>query len=191
MIADSFGHDTYTKSFNQLETQCVLIGSGDNKRVYYNNKNNIVFKLFKNKNLLLGELSRYSILSDKNMHFFIPKTKYINEFVLISQFANPIRIIENYSKVVFYHEAYNQDVMDSKIKLLNNNPIVNNNWDTICNRAIGKDGKTPLYNWGIRKNKILLLDFEMINIERTISYLSEQDNRNEFKESLNINNYTS
>jgi hypothetical protein len=31
----------------------------------------------------------------------------------------------------------------------------------------------------------------MINIERTISYLSEQDNRNEFKESLNINNYTS
>jgi hypothetical protein len=191
MIADSFEHNTYTKSFNQLETQCVLIGSGDNKRVYYNNKNNIVFKLFKNKNLLFGELSRYSILSDKNMHFFIPKTKYINEFVLISQFANPIRIIENYSKVVFYPEDYNQDVMDSKIKLLNNNPIVNNNWDIICNRAIGKDGKTPLYNWGIRKNKILLLDFEMINIERTISYLSEQDNRNEFKESLNINNYTS
>ena len=191
MIANSFRQYTYTESLNQLETQCVLIGSGDNKRVYYNNKNNIVFKLFKSKNLLLGELSRYRILADKSMNFFIPKTKYVNEFVCISQFANPIRIIENYSKVVFYPEDYNQDVMDSKIKFLNNNPIVNNNWDIICNRAIGKDGKTPLYNWGIRKNKILLLDFEMINIERTIRYLSEQNNQNKFKEGLCVNKYTS
>jgi len=193
----------YTESFDCLEKHCVLIGTGDNKRVYYNNKNNIVFKLFKNKDYLKGELlNRYKILTDNKINFFVPKSKYINDFVFVSQYANPIKVTNEY-KVNNVPDSdewkdCNFDIYNSKIKLLNKDPIKHshccdcceckNNWDIICDSTQEK-GITSLYNWGIRKNKILLLDFEMVNIERTVSYLSEPGNAEKFQRSLNIYRY--
>tara|TARA_B100000900_G_scaffold370423_1_gene348936 strand:- start:487 stop:1095 length:609 start_codon:yes stop_codon:yes gene_type:complete len=196
----------YTESFDWLETNCELIGTGANKRVYYNNKNDIVFKLFKDKDILYGELvDRYRILTDKKINFFVPKSKYINDFVFVSQYANPIKVTNEY-KVNNVPDSdewadCNWDIYNKKIKLLNKDPIKHscccdcckelkckNNWDIVCNKT-QEQGVTSLYNWGIRKNKILLLDFEMLNMERTVSYLLEPGNAEKFQRSLNIYRY--
>ena len=192
----------YTESFDWLETNCELIGTGANKRVYFNNKNNIVFKLFKDKDLLRGELlDRYRILTDNKINFFVPKSKYINDFVFVSQYANPIKVTNNNVLNVPNSDEWadcNFDIINSKTKLLSKDPIKHscccdcceckNNWDIICNR-IQEEDMTTLYNWGIRNNKILLLDFEMVNMERTVSYLLEPENAKKFQRSLNIHRY--
>jgi len=184
----------YTESFDWLETNCELIGTGKNKRVYYNNKNNIVFKLFKDKAFLYNELRNYRILTENKINFFIPKTKFLNKFVFISQYANPIKVTNDLAHVFPDSNEWidcNFDIINSKIKLLSKDPIKNNDiWNIICTKTqYQEEGLTTLYNWGIRKNKIVLLDFEMVNMKRTLSYLLEPKNADKFRQSLNIHRY--
>lgn len=175
----------YNKSKTFLQENCHLIASGSNKLVYYNKKNDIVFKLYKNPFSIKGEIVKYQLLTKNKINFFVPKMKVVNNFVCIQQFANPILLQSN--DALPYD--FNNNIMDSKIIKLKKDPIRNTLWEKICNEITTTNGHTSIYNWGIRNNKILLVDIESIKHEKAVRFLKYQQVIDQFKETIRADQY--
>lgn len=177
--------NTYKKSKTFLQENYHMIASGSNKKVYYNKKNDIVFKLYKNPLSIQGEIVKYQLLTKNKINFFVPKTKVINDFVCIQQFANPI-LLEGNHKLPY---NFNQDIMNYKLVNIKKDPIKNTLWENICNELNHKNGFTPIYNWGIRNNKILILDIEAIDHKKAVRFLKSQQVIDQFKETIQADQY--
>ena len=176
---------TYKSNKKFLEERYNLIASGTNKKVYYNGNNNIVFKLFENPNILEAEIIRYQILIENNINFFTPKLKIVNKFVCVSQFAAPIKLKDNHR--VAYN--YNIAIMDPQLVFLKTDPIKNTMWKNVCNETVDSKGLTPIYNWGIRNNKILLLDIETILHNKVVDFFKDSQIIDKFKEVMRADQY--
>lgn len=176
---------TYKSNKKFLAERYNLIASGTNKKVYYNGNNNIVFKLFKNPSVLEGEIVRYQILIENNINFFTPKLKIVNKFVCVSQFAAPIKLKDNHQ--VAYN--YNRAIMDPQLVFLKTDPIKNTMWKNVCNETVDSKGLTPIYNWGIRNNKILLLDIETILHNKVVDFFKDSQIIDKFREVMRADQY--
>lgn len=176
--------ETYNQNLSFLKKHCILIASGTNKTTFCIKNRDIVFKLYKNKSYLENEKMIYQTLVKHKINFFVPKTKFINNFISISQFASPV-IYKNL-QVNCYPFNYNLDIMLGKEKILDYNPIETEIWKNVCNEVEDRAGQLPLYNWGYRKNKILLLDFETILVDSAIKFLKNCSNLQKFKNSILI-----
>ena len=176
--------DSYNKNFTFLENNYELISRGTNKRVYYRNDNTVLKLYNDDKDYLQNEKTIYQTLVNKNINFFVPKTKFLNNFVSVSQFADPITVYSSLSPPL--PADYNIKIMKSREKIFNYNPLDIEIWKYVCNELIDSNGNIPFYNWGIRKGRLLLLDFETITIEKAIDFFKDIKNIQKFKNGIEV-----
>ena len=191
IILFKFFYQTFYDEWCRLNSSqdTTLTAFGSNKVVFAHKNRDIVYKLYTRYDKLTIEKEKYNLLLRENLDFFVPKTRFVSTNLAIQQKTKLVNILDlnnnspickaKYNNLDYYNTSNTVTLtkFNKKLDILYK----------IVNEVVDEDGRFCMYNFGVRKNKLLLLDFENLYIGDRRTFLEDKvNNINKLKEFLDI-----
>ena len=193
IILFKFFYQTFYDEWCRLNSSqdTTLTAFGSNKVVFAHKNRDIVYKLYTRYDKLTIEKEKYNLLLRENLDFFVPKTRFVSTNLAIQQKTKLVNMLDLNNNPLLYQAIYNNlDYYNpsNTVTLTTFNKKLDILYK-IINEVVDQDGRFCMYNFGVRKNKLLLLDIENVQLDYPDRYTFLKDkinNINKLKEFLDI-----
>jgi len=193
IILFKFFYQTFYDEWCRLNSSqdITLTAFGSNKAVFAHKNRDIVYKLYTRYDKLTIEKEKYNLLLRENLDFFVPKTRFVSTNLAIQQKTKLVNMLDLNNNPLLSQAIYNNlDYYNpsNTVTLTTFNKKLDILYK-IINEVVNDRGRFCMYNFGVRKNKLLLLDIENVQLDDPDRYTFLKDkinNINKLKEFLDI-----